>query len=311
MKVVLGIDIGGTKIAGGLVDADNGTVLLQSRTPTNALEGGAAVLERAVALGRQLLVAGAEQGIPFPTATGVGAGGQIDAETGIVLAASDLLPGWAGTRIAEAFSDALGIPCVADNDVNALAAGECRFGAGRDSDNLVFLALGTGVGGGIISNGRLHRSHVGVSGELGHLILVPDGLPCTCGGKGCLEQYVSGPALLRQYHAIGGPRLPDGLSLADMARRDPESHAARAIRLCGDLLGLGLASLVNIFGPERVIIGGGLASLGNLLLEPARRVVAARALTMVRQTPIVTAQLGQDASIVGAACLILLAHQEM
>jgi glucokinase len=305
MKTLLGIDIGGTKIAGGIVNAETGNLLLQDRVATQAQEGGAAVLLRALDLARKLLNAATSSGIPPPTAVGVGAGGQIDAETGVVLSATEVLPGWTGTPIKEAFEQTLGVACVADNDVNALAVGETHFGAGRGSTNLVFLALGTGVGGGIISNGRLHRSRTGVSGELGHIILVPNGHLCTCGGKGCLEQYVSGPALLREYQELGGPPLPDGVGLADMARREPDSHAALALRLCGDLLGIGIVTLVNIFGPEKVIIGGGLSALGDLLLEPARKVVSQRALPAVRKTTIITAGLAADASVIGAASLAL------
>jgi glucokinase len=306
VKTILGIDIGGTKIAGGLVDAATGAVLLHDRTPTLAAEGGAAVLARAVGLAQALAAEAAARGLTAPEAVGIGAGGQIDARTGVVLSATDILPGWAGTRLAEAFAGALGIPAAADNDVNALAVGECRFGAGRGFDNLVYLALGTGVGGAIISNGRLHYSRTGVSGELGHLILVPDGLPCSCGGRGCLEQYASGPALLRQYRALGGAAIEgDGTPLSALAERDPDGPAARAIALVGDLLGVGLVSLANVFGPDRIIIGGGLARLGDRLLDPARRVLAARALPAVRQTPVVTAALGPDASVVGAASLAL------
>lgn len=302
---VLGIDIGGTKIAGAVVDAATGDVLLKDRIPTNAAEGGSEVLRRAIGLANSLIEDVMKAGYPEPAAIGVGAGGQIDSRTGNVLSATEILPGWAGQHIGYEFGLSLDLPVAVDNDVNALAVGECRFGAGKGFENLVYLALGTGVGGAIISNGELHYSHTGVSGELGHLILVPDGLPCTCGGKGCLEQYVSGPALLRQYRAMGGPPLPDGAPLAEMARQNPDSPAARAIRLTGDLLGVGLTSLANIFGPERIIIGGGLAALGDLLLESARHVVTTRALAPVRQTPIVTAALGPDASVIGAACLAL------
>jgi glucokinase len=141
---------------------------------------------------------------------------------------------------------------------------------------------------------------------MGHLILDPNGLACTCGGRGCLEQYVSGPALLRHYRALAGATpIPDGVPLRAMALADPEGPAARAIAGTGELLGIGLTSLVNIFGPEQVIVGGGLAALGDLLLGPARAVVAARALPSVRDVPIVTAGLGADAAIVGAASLAL------
>jgi glucokinase len=303
---LLGIDIGGTKIAGGIVEAVTGRVLHADRVPTDAAEGGAAVLLRALDLGRRLLVDAVAKNIAAPSAVGVGAGGQIDSASGVVLSATDILPGWAGTRLKDGFSEAFGLPVASDNDVNALAAGENRFGAGRGFDNLVYLALGTGVGGAIITGGRLHRSARGVSGELGHLILDPDGPPCTCGGRGCLEQFTSGPALLRLYRALGGPSLPDGSPLADLARQDPNGPAARAITQVGEALGVGLVSLANIFGPDRIIIGGGLAALGDLLLHPARRALAGRALPAVRDVPVVTAALGADASVVGAAALALL-----
>lgn len=306
MPLLLGIDIGGTKIAGGVMDAETGRLVLQDRVPTLALEGGPAILKRALDLARTLLDAAATQGLPTPVAIGVGAGGQIDPEAGVVVFATDVLPGWTGTPLRAAFEEAFSLSTAVDNDVNALAAGESRFGAGQDFANLIYLALGTGVGGAIITNGRLYHGARGVGSELGHLVLVPDGLPCTCGGHGCLEQYVSGPALLRHFRAIGGDAaLPDGVPLAAMARHNPESHAARAIGLTGGLLGLGLVTLVNIFGPDRILIGGGLAALGDLLLNPARRVIQERALPGVRDCPVLPAALGPDASLIGAASLAL------
>jgi glucokinase len=306
MTTLLGIDIGGTKIAGGLVNAETGAVIFQDRVPTVAAEGGPAVLERALALARKLMAEATAREIA-PQGAGVGAGGQIDSRTGVVLSATAILPGWEGTRLKDAFVEGLQMANVqVDNDVNALAMGENRFGAGRGWDNLLYLALGTGVGGAIISNGRLHRSARGVSGEIGHLILDPGGLECTCGGRGCLEQYVSGPALLRHYQALnGGVGIADGTSLKALALNDPDGAAAHAILRTGEILGVGLVSLVNIFGPDRIIIGGGLAALGAALLEPARTVLMSRALPTVRDVPVITAALGADASIVGAASLAL------
>lgn len=301
--LLLGIDIGGTKIAGGLVDAAEGRVLLAERVPTRAEEGGAAVLARALALARALREGAAARGLAAPVAVGVGAGGQIDPETGLVVSATDVLPGWAGTPLRAAFAEALALPVAVDNDVNALAVGEGRFGAGKGYGNLVFLALGTGVGGAILVGGRLHHGAHGAGGEVGHLVLVPDGLPCTCGGRGCLEQYASGPALRRTFRALGGG--DEDADLAEQARRDPDGPAARAIAGLGEWLGLGLASLVNVLDPDRVIVGGGLAALGDLLLDPARRVLEERALPALRRCPILPAALGSDASIIGAASLAL------
>lgn len=309
MSVLLGIDIGGTKIAGGLVDSQTGAALLKDRTPTLALEGGPAVLKRALELARLLVDTAAARGLPRPQAIGIGAGGQIDPETGAVVAATEVLPGWAGTPLRAAFEEMFGLPAAADNDANALAVGENRFGAGRGYQNLVFLTLGTGVGGALIVDGRLCHGARGAGGELGHLALFPDGLPCTCGGQGCLEQYANGASLVRYFRDMGGETETGitGPSIAELARRDPESIAAHAIARTGRMLGLGLVSLANLFGPERIIIGGGLADLGDLLLEPARRVLRERALPAVRACPVVPAALGPDASVIGAASLALTA----
>jgi glucokinase len=300
----LGIDIGGTKIAGGIVTVDRGAVLLSERVPTVAHEGGTTVRDRAISLAKRLYLSAQAQGLPLPTAIGVGAGGQIDPQTGVVLSATDVLPGWAGIRLKEAFESALQLPTFVDNDVNALAVGEGRFGAGQAYSTVVFVALGTGVGGAALLQGQLYRSLTGVSAELGHLILQPDGLPCTCGGQGCWEQYVSGPALWRRYAESGGvPIVPD--TLIEVTSQDPEGVAGRTVRAVGSDLGIGLVSLANIFGPDLFIIGGGLADLGEFLLAPARTILQARALLAVRSTPIVTAHLGREASIIGAATLAM------
>lgn len=304
---LLGIDIGGTKIAGGLVNARTGQLLLSHRVPTLAQEGGPAVLSRALDLAQRLVDEGRERHGVVPYAVGVGAGGQINAQTGVVLSATSLLPGWAGTHLADAFSDRFGLPARADNDVNALAVGEQTWGAGRGLPNLVYLALGTGVGGAIISGGRLHHSHTGVSGEIGHLIIDPNGPLTTSGTRGSLEEYASGPAFYAAFLILGGKPASDGerLRFADLARENPDGPAARACVQTGEMLGIALVSLAHLFGPDKFIIGGGLASLGALLLEPARRVLRERALPPVKETPVVTAALGPDASVIGAAALTL------
>ena len=308
--MLLGVDIGGTKIAAGLV-SETGELLFYERVPTHAQGGGPAVLARALHLAQSIAAQAQAQGLPSPRAVGIGAGGQIN-ETGEVVSATELLPGWAGTKLAEAFADALGIPACADNDVHALAAGEQKWGAGHGLQNLVYIALGTGVGGAILSSGKLHRSRTGVSGEIGHLILDPSGPLTNSGTRGCLEEYASGQALRRLFVSLGGETGDEEgddenrpVPFADLIRQNPNGPAAHAVQQTGEMLGIALVSLAHLFGPEKFIIGGGVAGLGDLLLDPARRVLRERALAPVKNTPVVPAALGANASVIGAAALAL------
>ncbi len=307
---VLGVDIGGTKIAAGVVESNSGIVLHSERVPTDAQEGGAAVLARAIALARRV-VAAANASIGL---IGVGAGGQIDFRTGVVLSATDILPGWAGTRLAESFGDAFGVPAFADNDVNAFALGEHRFGAGRGTGDAVFLALGTGVGGAIIADGRLHRGRRGTGGELGHMLIGDtEGesyytLEDTTKGDRLADLYRFHTRSPSRFGASGKSLLSEpitGLVVGHAALRQPGSDAGEAVRVLGADLGVGLASLANILDTERFVIGGGLATLGDLLLEPARAAFARHVLPLYGDTRIVGAGLGAKSSVIGAACVAL------
>lgn len=303
--IVLGVDIGGTKIAAGVVDSETGAVLHSARTPTNAQEGGPAILARALAHAKQVV----EAANVTIEAVGVGAGGQIDYRTGVVLSATDILPGWAGTRLAEAFTETFQVPAYADNDVNAFALGEHRFGAGRGVMETVFLALGTGVGGAIFTNGKLHRGKRGTGGELGHLLFgaVERDAFYT------LEDTTSGEGLVSKYqiaHALRNPSVElqkpiTGASVGEAAIRGDDPAASQAVFILGECLGVGLASLANILDTERFVIGGGLSDLGDLILEPARQTFAEHVLPIFRDTKIMVAELGTNSSIVGAACVAL------
>jgi glucokinase len=291
--MLLGIDIGGTKIAGGLVDGTTGACHFSDDIPTEATQGGPSVLARAIAFGQELALQTTE---PI-TGIGVGAGGQIDHKTGVVLSALEsILPGWAGIDIKTGFEKALNLPTTVDNDVNALAIGECRFGAGVGKSPVVFLALGTGVGGAVMYEGKLLRGAHGIDTELGQLHLSP---------SVTLESKCCGDALWRNYLELGGKATTERYSLARLALENPYSSAAIAITELGVDLGTGLVSLANLFDPEVFIIGGGLATLGDLLLIPAREVLQQFALLRARQTPVILAALESEASIIGAASLAL------
>lgn len=289
----LGIDIGGTKIACGLV-TETGEVLRQSRRPT-PLSGGTAILDAALNL------AGGYRAEPT-TAIGVGTGGQVNAETGVVVSATHLLPGWADTNVKAAFEAAFGLPCFVDNDVNALAVGEHRFGAGQDLATVVYLALGTGVGGALLLNGKLHHGAHWSGAEFGHLLLTMG----EASPRRTLEEFISGSGLVRTYHEMSGFAGDiTGETIAAEARQHPQSQAALAVTWTGEYLGYGLASLANILDPDLIVIGGGLAALGESLLGPAREGLSLHALPGPAQCPVVVAALGPDASLIGAASLAM------
>ena len=289
---VLGVDIGGTKIAVGLVDLTDGTVTHAHRVPTDASLGGVAVLERAVLAARAVWDA-AGGGIER---IGIGAGGQIDPVAGDVVHATDILPGWAGQPLASTFTDIFGVPAWADNDVNALAEGELRFGAGKGCRSLVFLALGTGVGGAVVADGRVLHGPRGSGGELGHLLLYPPDRN--------LEMCANGDAVCKAYQlALGTRSGRTSVEIAGLARAgDPA--ALEAASIVGRDLGYGLVSFANVLAPERIVVGGGVVDgFGEAVLGPARDTLRRLALPGVAGTPVVAAALGPDAPVVGAAAV--------
>jgi glucokinase len=266
MTNYLGIDIGGTKIASAIVD-DAGNVLRRAQRPTEAKRGGAFVLDTAVGLARELLNGETVE------AVGVGAGGQIDHRRGVVASATDVLPGWAGTRIAARFSDEFGVPVAVDNDVNALAVGEHRFGAAKGYGTVAFFAIGTGVGGALLIDGKVYHGAHFTGAEFGNMIIDigADAREDLGGRIGTLEAYVSGHGLVENYQRMipYHKQRQTGEDIAALARKNPSGKAVQAIIRTGQLLGIGLANIANIFDPELFVIGGGMASLGNSLLIPA------------------------------------------
>ncbi len=307
----IGIDIGGTKIAGALVDR-SGDMRDRIQYPTKASEGGQAVMARVIDMVGSLRQAagGKIEGI------GVASGGQIDPRTGVVIHATDLLPGWKGTRITETLEQRFGVKARALNDGSAAALGEGRFGAAKDVTDFVLLTLGTGVGGGIVSDGKLLSGALGVAGSIGHMIIDCDGRPCNCGSRGCLESYVSGTAILKRMSKLAVERGYDSPFIRRLMQGEPRNSSlmrdaiddelgAEVIREAGEYLGWGFVSLLNLLNPAMLIIGGGVAVLGDALLDPAREIARRHALRgewdPVR---IVRAELGNNAGLVGAASLV-------
>ncbi len=310
MSLACGVDVGGTKIAGGVVD-DDGKVVEKLRVESPATDAEA--MEEAIAdLVRQLA---SRHDI---AAVGVGVAGYIDRARSRVLFAPNLA--LRDVDLKAELEARVDVPVVIENDANAAAWGEFRYGAGHDVDDLMLVTVGTGVGGGLVLDGELYRGAFGVGAEIGHLRVVPDGILCGCGHHGCFEQYASGTALVREARQIAANGVPaaaallqraggrvdaiDGL-LITAAARDGDPFAIGRLGELGYWLGTGIASLVTVLDPAVVAIGGGVSEAGDLLLAPLREAFGThlpgrehRPLAEIRR-----ATLGNAAGMIGAADL--------
>jgi glucokinase len=310
VSLTIGLDIGGTKINGGVVDGD-GMILAKGRRDTPARDP-AAIVEEAANLIRELSV---EHKID---AVGVACAAFIN-RSGSIVYFSPNLP-WRDEPLQERLESTLDLPVVIENDANAAAWGEFRFGAAAEVDDMVMVTVGTGIGGGIVVDGVLMRGAFGVAAELGHMRVVPDGIRCGCGNRGCFEQYASGRALVREAReliASGTPHAarlselcagnPAALSGPDVTRAAAEGDPA-AVELLADLgtwVGEGVASVTAILDPELIVLGGGVSEAGALLIDPARAAFR-RQLTGRGHRPearFALASLGNDAGMIGAADL--------
>jgi glucokinase len=298
---VLALDIGGTKLAAGVVDTA-GRVHSFEIASTLADEGPDSGLERLFALGRKVVedsgIAWAEIG-----AVGIGAGGPLDA-TGGVLIAPPHLPGWLDVALTDRAEEAFGIPAALENDATAAAAGEHRYGAGAGTRHMVYLTISTGVGGGVVIDGRLYRGAGGNGGELGHVTVDCDGRPCRgCGRSGCLEAYVSGTSIAERAQEAG----MDGATAADVAAaaKAGDPIASAVWEETTTALACGLTSIVNLFEPELVVLGGGVVGgTGEQLLGPVRTRVLADAMPpAAAEVRIVESALGKRVGVVGAAAI--------
>jgi glucokinase len=307
-RAAIGVDLGGTKVAGIVMDED-GRILSRDERPTPQADAEA-VME-VVHLVVQAVNSGEK-----PMAVGVGAAGLVDFAAGILRFAPNLplreIP------LRDMVATQSGLPCVVDNDANAAAWGEFRYGAGRGVRHMLLVTVGTGIGGGIVWGGAVYRGAHGFAAEIGHVIVEPGGPRCGCGNQGCWEQMASGRALdrLGREAARNDPdgaiaRLAGGAGVhgahVTAAAREGDPVAMAIVREVGGRLGEGLAGLVNILDPEMVVVGGGVGDEGEIFLEPARRAFrdAVEAPDHRPDVPIVVAGLGNDAGAIGAAALAL------
>lgn len=291
---VAAVDIGGTKIAVGLVDRDG--VLLRSDTvPTPAADGPEAVLDAAASA--VLALGGA------PLAVGVGSAGVIDAACGVVTSATDALPGWPGTDLRGGMAVRLGLPVEVDNDVHAHAIGEVWLGAAAGSPTVLLVAVGTGVGGSLVVNGKVHHGAHSAAGHVGHTAVPSaEGAACTCGSAGHAEAVGSGPAMLAAFRARSGApvtRLSEVSALADGGDAEAAAVLSKGAAAVGEAIG----GLVNVLDPDVVLIGGGVSGCGGAWWWPLRETVAAQVLPPLRGIRLATGALGTHAALFGAARL--------
>ena len=311
MGLTIGIDVGGTKILGGVVD-ESGAVLATARTDTPR-QGGKVLTEAIAEIARELLDQHEAASI------GVSAAGFVSSDRKTMLATPNIAD-WNGVNLDYELTTLIGLPVIIENDANAAAWGEAKFGAGRNQEHMMMLTVGTGIGGGIVVNGALYRGAFGIAAEFGHIRVVPDGHLCGCGARGCFEQYASGNALLRHAREaiIANPEIARNLlsrgdgtvasltgSAITDAARDGDPVALAAFTTTGQWLGAGIASLSVILDPACVVIGGGVIAAGEILLKPTREALE-RTMPFAGKHPypeIIAAQLGNKAGLVGVADL--------
>lgn len=311
MTLTIGVDVGGTKVAGGVVD-EHGRVLAQTRRATPAHDV-AGTRDTIVAVAAELATAHAV------TAVGVGAAGWIDAAGSTVLFATNLA--WRNEPLRNYVAEAVGLPTVVENDANVAAWAEFRFGAARHADDsMAMIVVGTGIGGGIVINGGLWRGSNGTAGELGHVRSVPEGHPCGCGRLGCLDQYASGRAMVR-FARQGAVQDPDRATLllelaggqaeaitgpmVTAAAHQGDTVAMEAFATIGHWLGVAMADLAQIIDPQVLVMGGGVIDSGELLMGPTERAYREE-LQQRGRLPVAelkAAEMGNSAGVVGAADL--------
>lgn len=314
MEKYIGCDLGGTNLRAAIVDVESGTVLHQAGVPTLAREGHDAVMRRMADLFLQLILSA---GMKKEEIGGIGIGvpGVLDLEKGQTLLLPNLPGTWPHIPLRDTIRDLTGLPTALLNDVRSITNGEWRFGAGRDVDTVAVFAIGTGIGGGLVINGQLHLGIGGTGGELGHTMIDYNGPRCGCGNYGCLETYASGPAIA----AMGMKAVAQGLTTRlgelcayDLNRITPELIAQAAqegdeiaqsiYERAGFYIGIAAANVCAAIGPRRIIIAGGVAQAGDLLLEPIRRTIRERVCIMpVEQVEVVASQLGSNAGVLGVA----------
>ncbi len=313
-KYRIGVDVGGTNVKIALVDFD-GKIVYSNTVPTRAemgYEAGVNNIKQAIKELMQETSATAKT----IEAIGFGLPGQIDYKEGLVKNLPNI-PGWVNIPLAKIMEEEFLIPTRLDNDVRCAALGELNFGAGKGCENLICITVGTGIGSGIVLNGKLVRGASNAAGEIGHIKMQMTGGPlCGCGDYGCFEAYASGPAIvtMAKEYISGGKSAKykematDGIItpyVVAQAALQGDAVSIQIFKQMGKIIGTGLASVVNLLNPQKIIIGGGVADAGDILLEPIRQTILDRAMPIQGQcVEVVSAQLANSAGVIGASLLI-------
>ena len=305
-RAVIGVDLGGTNTRTALVGRD-GEILDRQSEETHAAEGHEKVIAKLIR-NIELQRASAGRHGREVIAVGVGAPGVIHEQTGVVVKSPNF-PDWNDLPLKKNLEGSLKLPVFIENDANAAALGEQWRGAAKDIQSMIFLTLGTGVGGGIVLDGRIWHGADGMAGEIGHMTIVPQGRTCGCGNTGCLEMYASSRGIVMSFKDLAAGPGADGRQEITSAKvyqaaRQGDQQALRAMQEMGRSLGIGIANLINIFNPEMVVIGGRVKDAWDLFIDAARGEIRKRAFEYpAKRTKIVPSVLGDDAGMVGAAAV--------
>jgi len=290
--MIIGIDLGGTKIAAALA-TPSGRILTDVNIPTEAIKGKSRVIDN-IKKAVYALIRGQKTQI---SSIGIGVPGPILYEKGIVIEPPNL-PGWKRVNLKKVLEKEFKVPVHLDNDANAAALAEAYFGAGKKARHFIYITISTGIGGGIIIDRKIYRGAIGAAGEFGHMIIDSKGFTCGCGNVGCFEALASGTAIKKRAGM-------DAIAV-ELAARQGDKKAIKVIEETAHYLAIGIANLVNIFNPEMVILGGGVSKMRELLLTPIRKEFKKYALTLpAKNVKIVRAKLGSESGVLGAVALCL------
>lgn len=314
MKYAIGCDLGGTNLRVGVVNIQDGMVIHLQSVPTIARDGYKAVISRMVALLKDVM-SHSEFNPADICGVGIGAPAVLDPDSGIIKLMPNLFGGWRDVPLGKMISQQIGLPVHLINDVRAITLGEWKYGVGKGANSMVCFAVGTGIGGGVVVNNKLVLGFDGTAGELGHIIVDPDGPQCGCGNHGCLETYSSGPAIasmgikavIQGQTTLIGELVNYDLNkitpqiIADAAKKG-DKIANAIFQFAGNLIGVVAANVALAIAPELIVISGGVASAGDLLLNPIRKTIQERIFVMPKERiRVELAQLGDRAGILGSS----------